>query len=162
MVDQTKDNANVVVFPPLLLLATIVLGVLLDWLVPIGIVAKLPATPRIVTGAILFALGVALVVTGRTTFIRAGTNVRPYLPALSLVSSGIFAHQRNPMYVGGNVALFGLALMLASDWIVLLMVPALLLLHYGVVLREERYLERKFGETYRRYKASVPRYGWKF
>jgi hypothetical protein len=44
---------------------------------------------------------------------------------------------------------------------VLLMIPALLLLHYGVVLREEQYLERKFGQVYRDYKARVPRYGWK-
>jgi protein-S-isoprenylcysteine O-methyltransferase Ste14 len=42
------------------------------------------------------------------------------------------------------------------------MVPALIILHYGVVLREERYLERKFGEAYRLHKASVPRYGWRF
>ena len=53
-------------------------------------------------------------------------------------------------------------LMLGCDWIVLLLVPALLLIHYGVVLCEERYLERKFGESYRRYKEAVPRYGWKF
>ena len=51
--------------------------------------------------------------------------------------------------------------MLGSDWILILMVPMLLILHYGVVLREERYLERKFGEAYWDYKAAVPRYGWK-
>jgi protein-S-isoprenylcysteine O-methyltransferase Ste14 len=53
--------------------------------------------------------------------------------------------------------------LLGADRILLLMVPALLLLHYGVVKREEQYLRRrKFGESYRSYKASVPRYGWKF
>ena len=68
----------------------------------------------------------------------------------------------NPAYQGGTLALLGLALLVKADWIVLLMIPALLLLHYGVVLREEQYLERKFGQVYRDYKARVPRYGWKF
>ena len=84
------------------------------------------------------------------------------MPTTALITSGLFAHSRNPIYQGASIALLGLALMLASDWIVILMVPALVLLHYGVVLREERYLETKFGEAYRRYKAAVPRYGWKF
>ena len=88
--------------------------------------------------------------------------VRPDMPTTALVTSGPFTHARNPAYQGGSLALLGLALVLGSDWIVLLMVPALLLLHYGVVLREERYLEQKFGEAYRRYKEAVPRYGWKF
>jgi len=65
------------------------------------------------------------------------------------------------MYVGGVVALLGIALIFGLDWAALLLIAASLVLHFGVVLREERYLERKFGEDYRRYKASVPRYGWK-
>jgi len=69
---------------------------------------------------------------------------------------------RNPAYQGGALALLGLALLLKADWIVVLMVPALLLLHYGVVLREEQYLELKFGQIYRDYKVRVPRYRWKF
>ena len=64
--------------------------------------------------------------------------------------------------MGGALALIGLALMRGSDWILVLMVPALLVLHYGVVLREERYLEETFGAAYLAYRAAVPRYGWKF
>jgi protein-S-isoprenylcysteine O-methyltransferase Ste14 len=64
------------------------------------------------------------------------------------------------MYVGLILLLAGIAAVLASDWLVILLVPTVLVLHFGVVLREERYLEAKFGEDYRRYKASVPRYGW--
>jgi protein-S-isoprenylcysteine O-methyltransferase Ste14 len=81
---------------------------------------------------------------------------------MALITSDLFAHTRNPIYQGASLALLGLAFMLASSWIVVPMVPALIILHYGVVLREERYLERKFGEAYRLYKASVPRYGWRF
>jgi protein-S-isoprenylcysteine O-methyltransferase Ste14 len=64
------------------------------------------------------------------------------------------------MYVGAMVMLAGIATALASDWLVILLVPTALVLHFGVVRREERYLEAKFGEDYRRYKASAPRYGW--
>ena len=63
------------------------------------------------------------------------------------------------MYVGLMLLVGGIGIALASDWTLVLLVPMALVLHYGVVLREERYLERKFGEEYRRYKASVPRWG---
>jgi protein-S-isoprenylcysteine O-methyltransferase Ste14 len=160
--EQQQDHANVVIFPPVLLLATIAFGIILDAFFPLGVLAKLPFVTRLVAGAILLVLGASLLISSRLAFGKAGTNIRPDMPTTALVTSGLFAHVRNPVYQGGSIALLGLALMLASDWIVILMVPMLLLIHYGVVLREESYLERKFGETYRRYKASVPRYGWKF
>lgn len=162
MTDEASDSPNVIVLPPILLLATIAAGVVLDWLVPTGLLAALPTVPRVVVGAILFALGASVPVTARRAFVKAGTNIRPDMPTMALITSGLFAHSRNPIYQGASLALLGLALMLASDWIVVLMVPALILLHYGVVLREERYLDRKFGDAYRHYKAAVPRYGWKF
>jgi protein-S-isoprenylcysteine O-methyltransferase Ste14 len=159
---QPHDHPDVVVFPPIILLATIALGVLLGRFFPLGVLASVPLGPRLVVGAILFALGASMPIRTRLAFGKAGTNIRPDKPTTALVTTGLFAHVRNPVYVGGSIALIGLALMLGCDWIVLLMVPALLLIHYGVVLREERYLERKFGESYRRYKDAVPRYGWKF
>lgn len=161
MAAAAKDNPGVIIFPPLLILLVIIIGLGLDWLVPLGLLSQVPPVPRVAIGAALFTAGVVLASTARATFVRAGTNVRPDEPALMVVSDGVFSHLRNPMYVGGSVAALGLALILASDWMILLLIPALLVLHFGVVLREERYLESKFGETYRRYKAAVPRYGWK-
>jgi protein-S-isoprenylcysteine O-methyltransferase Ste14 len=116
---------------------------------------------RIGLGGALFLGGVALVLVGEQVFKRVGTNVKPWRPSLALATDGIYAHLRNPMYVGAMLILAGLAVALASDWLALLLVPTALLLHFGVVRREERYLETKFGEDYRRYKASVPRYGWR-
>jgi protein-S-isoprenylcysteine O-methyltransferase Ste14 len=56
----------------------------------------------------------------------------------------------------------GLAVLLRSDWAILFLMPATMVIHYGVVMREETYLERRFGNAYRDYKAAVPRYGWPF
>jgi len=66
------------------------------------------------------------------------------------------------MYQAFALLLLALAVGLASDWTALLLVPWALVMHFGVVRREERYLERKFGDEYRRYRAQVPRYGWPF
>src|SRR4029077_9806432 len=95
-------------------------------------------------------------------FRRIGTNTRPSQPTLALATTGIFTWTRNPMYVGGSLALLGIAIGFALDWVILLLAASLPLVHYGIILREERYLERKFGDEYRRYKTKVPRYWWRF
>jgi protein-S-isoprenylcysteine O-methyltransferase Ste14 len=89
-----------------------------------------------------------------------GTNPEPWKPTLALVTTGVFRYLRNPMYVGMTFMVIGLAIALASDWMLVALIPAAMIVHYGVILREERYLERKFGEPYRLFQASVPRYGW--
>ena len=160
-VQDAPDTPGVIVFPPVILLATVAAGVILDGFLPLGFLSSLPGVPRLLIGALLLGLGASMPFRVRRAFVAAGTNIRPDLPTTTLLTTGLFAHTRNPVYLGGSLALLGLALLLSSDWIVLLMVPALLLLHYGVVLREERYLEAKFGAAYRAYQASVTRYGWK-
>jgi protein-S-isoprenylcysteine O-methyltransferase Ste14 len=86
--------------------------------------------------------------------------VNPFKPARALATEGVYAYVRNPMYVGLALIVAGLGIALASDWTLVMLVPAMLLIHFGVVTREERYLEAKFGDAYRRYQAQVPRYGW--
>jgi protein-S-isoprenylcysteine O-methyltransferase Ste14 len=155
------DTAGVIAPPPLIALATLIIGVMGDWLLPLNVLASVLNWPaRIGVGAILLLAGGALVVVAERVFHRVGTNVPPWRPSLALATGGIYAHLRNPMYVGAILILAGLAAALASDWLAILLLPTALLLHFGVVRREERYLEAKFGEDYRRYKASVPRYGW--
>ena len=66
------------------------------------------------------------------------------------------------MYGGGSIVLLGIAIGCALDWVPLLLVLSLPLVHYGIIRREERYLARKFGDEYRRYKKKVPRYCWRF
>jgi protein-S-isoprenylcysteine O-methyltransferase Ste14 len=159
--DEQVDNPGIIVDPQHITLADVALGLVLDYLAPLGFVVGL-RLPLIVIGGCLLALGGSMAANARATFIAAGTNFNPVQPALTMVTTGTFSRVRNPIYQGGTLLLIGLALILASDWMLILLVPALILLHFAVVLREEHYLGIKFGDAYRRYRTDVPRYGWKF
>jgi protein-S-isoprenylcysteine O-methyltransferase Ste14 len=124
-----------------------------------AVAASLALRERLVLGALVAIAGGALVIAAERRFRQVGTNVPPWRPSLRLATSGIYERMRNPMYIGLLLVVGGLGIALGSDWTLLLLVPTALVLHYGVVLREERYLERKFGEEYRRYRARVPRWG---
>jgi protein-S-isoprenylcysteine O-methyltransferase Ste14 len=157
------DNAGVIAPPPLLAAVVVLLGLMLDWLLPAYVLTvALSSGSRITIGIALIAAGLALIIPANLAFRSAGTNVEPWKPAVALVSDGVFGWLRNPMYVGGTLFLAGLSILLASDWMLVMTIVFVVVIHFGVVKREERYLEAKFGETYRRYMSAVPRYGLPF
>jgi protein-S-isoprenylcysteine O-methyltransferase Ste14 len=88
----------------------------------------------------------------------AGTNINPVLPATAIVTSGPFRFSRNPLYLSLTLLYLGLALSFNTWWGIVVLVPLLIVMHRGVVLREERYLDHKFGESYRQYRSTVRRY----
>lgn len=158
MTKVIPDHPDVVVFPPMIPIFTLLIGGLLQWLMPIGWISAFDPAVRIATGAMMVLCGLIATSAGRRALLRNGTNVNPLQPTTALVTEGIFRRTRNPLYVGILGALLGIALLFALDWLILLIIPSWFLLHFGVVVREERYLERKFGQAYRSYKESVPRY----
>ncbi len=159
----TRDNAGVIAPPPLIALAALLIGLLADRLYPTHVLDALLAWPiRVVIGVVLFVAGGGIAVIAARTFRRIGTNVSPWEPAMKLVTGGIYDWLRNPMYVGIFLMLAGIAVAIGSDWLLVVIAPTALVMHYGVVMREERYLEAKFGDEYRRFKARVPRYGLPF
>ena len=92
------------------------------------------------------------------TFKAAGTNVHPSEPALTIVRGGPYRFSRNPMYLALCLVQAGIGFLL-NDWITLLfVVPLALVLHFGVILPEERYLEAKFGEQYLALRRKVRRW----
>ena len=149
------DSPRVIILPPLLYVLALAAGLLLSWPIPWPIFSS---DARYWVGGVLTGLGVLLAAWGRSVMERAGTNVNPSLPTTALVTTGPFRRSRNPLYVALTLMYVGLALLTNSLWALVLLVPVLLILHYGVVRREERYLEAKFGDAYRAYRARVRRY----
>src|SRR6185437_13596596 len=134
---DSRDTAGVIAPPPLLALATVVLGLLLDWLLPAYILSTLLSfSARVVIGVVLMGAGLVPVILANLAFRSAGTHGEPWKPSVVLVASGIFEWVRNPMYAGGTLFLVGLAILLASDWMLVMTIVFVLVLHFGVVRRE--------------------------
>jgi protein-S-isoprenylcysteine O-methyltransferase Ste14 len=148
----------VAIMPPLLFLGALALGTLLSFIVPIGPTPGAANAAALAIGATFVVVGFALAALSVRNFRRAGTSVVPTEPATALVATGPYRITRNPIYIGFVLAYFGFAVMLTSMWVLLLLIPVLAILQRGVVMREEEYLERKFGDNYRKYKARVPRW----
>jgi protein-S-isoprenylcysteine O-methyltransferase Ste14 len=151
------DVAGVIALPPLIFLGFLAGATVLEAIVPLPIPFA-HSLASYVAGVALAAGGFVLIAIGTRRFAAAGTNIPPTLPTTALVVDGIYGRTRNPLYLGTTLIYLGLSVAAGSLWAIGLLVPLLWLINVGVVKREERYLERKFGDAYRDYKARVRRW----
>jgi protein-S-isoprenylcysteine O-methyltransferase Ste14 len=158
MASSSQDTPHVIVFPPLVPLITVVSSIVMQPFFPLQLLARLPILVRLSVGGMLLLAGIGMMASGRRALTRNGTNVPTSLPTLVVVTSGIYRWSRNPLYVGGCLVMLGVAFLCALDWLPLIFPLSLAVLHFGIIRREERYLERKFGDDYLRYASRVPRY----
>jgi protein-S-isoprenylcysteine O-methyltransferase Ste14 len=156
MVDADDDSARVTFPPPIAYLGTLLAGLLADWL--FGLQVPLSPTVRIVAVLLLLVAGSSLVLAARNHFVRAGTDVKPWKTSSAIVSDGVYAFTRNPMYLGMALVYLGIALGFASMSALVLLPLLLVVVHTHVIAREERYLEAKFGDLYREYRTKVRRW----
>lgn len=154
--NERTDTSNALIRPPIAWALAIAAGLGLDWLYALPFV---PAAIRSVwVGSAVFALGFALAVWAIATFRGAGTNVETYKPTQAIVAAGPYRFTRNPIYTGMFLGQTGFAIGFDSLWLLATLVPFYLVIRYGVVAREEAYLERKFDSVYLDYKARVRRW----
>ncbi len=151
------DVAGVIALPPLIFLGFLAAATVLEAILPVPIPFA-DALASYVAGVALAAGGFVMIAIGTRRFAAAGTNIPPTLPTTALVVDGIYGRTRNPLYLGTTLIYLGLSVAAGSLWAIGLLVPLLWLINVGVVKREERYLERKFGDDYRAYKARVRRW----
>lgn len=149
------DRAMVIAPPPVLYLGALAMGLGLHLAFPVRV---LPQGIAVVVGGIGCLFFAALGGTGLWALRRAGTSQNPRKPTTTLVVSGPFRISRNPLYLSLLCLYVGIALVVNSPWLLLLAVPLIAVLRLGVIGPEERYLERKFGDEYRRYRSRVRRW----
>jgi protein-S-isoprenylcysteine O-methyltransferase Ste14 len=160
---QLADNgtAGVIARPPLLFLAALLLGFVSDHLLRLPFpIARLGLIHWIsaINAGFLILMGIAVFAVGIRNFSCAATPVQGTKPTRALVTTGIHRWSRNPIYLGMFLVYGGIGLVVRSPWILILTVPLAITIHYGVVAREEAYLDRRFGDAYRDYKARVGRW----
>jgi protein-S-isoprenylcysteine O-methyltransferase Ste14 len=153
--NDVPDNPGVIAPPPLIYAGALAAGLLANRRY------RMPFLPRGVARTLgwpLVACGLAVGFLGAREMRRAETNVDPYKPATSVVTGGPFRYTRNPLYLSMTLVYGGISALANALLPVLLLPVVLRLMRRGVIEREERYLERKFGDEYIEYKVGTPRW----
>jgi protein-S-isoprenylcysteine O-methyltransferase Ste14 len=149
------DTASVIAPPPLIYLGALGLGFGLDAVIETG---TLPPTVTAPVGAASIIAGAGLLGSFLRAFQRARTPVDPYTPSEAIVTDGPYRLTRNPAYLGMALTYAGIAIVSNAPWALAPLPVAIAIIDRGVIAREERYLERKFGTPYLDYKRRVRRW----
>jgi protein-S-isoprenylcysteine O-methyltransferase Ste14 len=155
MTVSLPDHPGVIAKPPALFLGALAIGFALELAVPTSFVS---GGVRLGLGAALVAAGLAVAYTAIGQQRRAGTNIETDRPTQTIVTSGLYGFSRNPIYIGLVLFHLGVSTLADSLWMAGTLAPLLVVMHFGVIRREEAYLERKFGDVYRAYRGTVRRW----
>lgn len=151
----TRDTAGVAAPPPLIYALGLLGGFGLEALLP---AIDLPRGVAWPVGLVVLGLGIALSAWFITTFRGARTPVDLRKPTSTVVTTGPFRLSRNPGYLALTLIYVGVAILTEAVWAFASLLPVWLFIRWGVIAREERYLEDRFGDQYVRYKRGTRRW----
>ncbi len=158
MTENTQDNPGVIAPPPFIYLGGLALGLLLHRLLPLK---YLPRTVRgigLTLGSTCISIALSFFLSAFQQMRNANTNINPAQPATTIVAEGPFRFTRNPIYLSMTLLYIGIMFLVNSLWMMFILPIILGLINFGVIAREERYLEGKFGAQYLDYKQRVRRW----
>jgi protein-S-isoprenylcysteine O-methyltransferase Ste14 len=151
-----RDKPRIKIVPPKIAGMFLLVGIFFSFVAPLPVFSFWTS---LFVGLLVFVpAGAAIAWWGFHTFAEHKTDFRIDRPASCVVKTGPYAFSRNPIYVGGALLYIGIALLFNAGWAVLGVIPLMYIIHQRVVLPEEEYLEKKFGQEYRDYKAKVKRW----
>ncbi len=150
-----SDTSGIRVPPPVYYVAAFLVGVVFELILP---TSWPPVGVRLAAALLAGGAWLALDGAAMVFFRRAGTSMVPMNPTTALVTSGPYRFTRNPMYVGMAFLYVALAFAFGVIWALVFLPIVIVVIDRFVIAREEPYLERKFGQAYRDYKARVRRW----
>ena len=154
---MNTQPVRVVAPPPLIYLSVLGAGVALHFLweplrfFPAAWVGHAAGWP-------VFGVALLVLLWSLRAFAKHGEDIRIEKPTNKLVTEGPYRFSRNPIYIALTLAYAGISLIVNTIWPVIFLHVALAVMHYGVIRREERYLEGLFGDQYRQYRTRVRRW----
>lgn len=137
---------------------SLVVGLILNYLWPLNLGGLSDSPLRHAIGAPLLLLGGAIIVLSKQELLRQGQPSAPRQPTTRIVTAGMYRFSRNPMYAGLALCFLGLGFAINKPWLLILLPFTLVLVQLLLIRPEEKYLKRKFGEDFIRYKKSVRRW----
>ncbi len=150
-----RDSEGMLTPPPVVYLVFLLIGIGLEYYWPSPFLPQVAQYPVGITVIILSFVVFGMVL---REFSASSSSVDHRRPTTEVISSGPFRYSRNPIYVSMTMLCTGIAMVTNNLWILVMMIPAVLVIHYLVIIKEEAFLEEKFGDEYRRYCASVRRW----
>ncbi len=150
-----KDTPSVIAPPPLIFLSGLILGGIVSWFYPIQM---LPGGLAVIFGNLLFLVGIGVIAIIYLQMRKAKTNIEPWKPTTKILDTGFYGYSRNPIYVAMILIYLGVSCFFNFVWFLAFLPLSWLTIHFGVILREEKYLESKFGDEYLDYKKRVRRW----
>lgn len=153
-----RDASSRFIWPPVIFTTACILAWVLSRYANFAILPESTGVALRFTGWIIVAIGVAIAAWAELLFLFARTATLPIHATSTIVTTGIYTWSRNPMYLGMSLFTGGLAFVFNSLWFLLALLGAMAAVTKLAIEPEEKYLERKFGQTYLDYKTTVRRW----
>jgi|HubBroStandDraft_3_1064219.scaffolds.fasta_scaffold23275_2 protein-S-isoprenylcysteine O-methyltransferase Ste14 len=155
---NTKDSPGVFIPPPIIYAAFFILSFLIQGYFTIKGAFFFHTHWANIFGSIFYFVGVAFIFPSMFEFVKSKNTIITAKPATSLQTTGIYSYSRNPMYAGLIMIYLGLTFQFGNWWTLFLLPILIVTITYYVILPEERYLARAFGDEYAEYKKKVRRW----
>ncbi|MEL6504360.1 MAG: isoprenylcysteine carboxylmethyltransferase family protein [Pseudomonadota bacterium] len=153
-----EKSPNKYPLPPVLTIGMLLLCGLLDRFLPLGWEPHEVTDFMRWTGGLLIVSAIAIDVWTLLTFRKHRANIMPHRAATTLITTGPFAHSRNPIYLANVMLVTGFGFALGSRWFLFGAVALFFLLQQLAIVREEKHMAANFGGQWKDYTKLVRRW----